>query len=53
MKWVYYLEGMKEKKKEDRRLDKIGNDDLSNIWHAMRKKLLRILFAVVSIQQLI
>ena len=31
MEWVYYiLEGMKEKKPEDWRLDKMGNDDLSN-----------------------
>ena len=38
-----------EKKKEDWRLDKMGNDNLSNIirWE---KKLFRILFAVVSIQ---
>ena len=42
-----------KKKKEHWRLDKMGNDDLSNIiisgtqWE---KKILRILFSVVSIQ---
>ena len=51
MEWVYYiLEGMKEKKKEDWRLDKMDSDDLSNNISGTQWKKNRILFAVVSTQ---
>ena len=48
MEWVYYiLEGMKEKKPEDWRLDKTSNDDLSNIISGIQwTKKLRKSFAI-------